>query len=48
LRRPRIGAPCKTPPTNLIVFDLEPAIHTDEHALDQHASINAVAHGVGA
>ncbi|HWK19106.1 MAG TPA: arylsulfatase [Solirubrobacteraceae bacterium] len=29
-----------------VVFDLKPAIHEDEQALHQHASLNAVAHGV--
>ena len=31
-----------------VVFDLKPAVHDDEHALHEHASVNAVAHGVGA
>jgi arylsulfatase A-like enzyme/uncharacterized membrane protein len=32
-----------------VVFDLKPATtHDDEHALHEHASIHAVAHGVGA
>jgi arylsulfatase A-like enzyme/uncharacterized membrane protein len=31
-----------------VVFDLKPAGHEDEQALHQHASLNAVAHGVGA
>jgi arylsulfatase A-like enzyme/uncharacterized membrane protein len=31
-----------------VVFDLKPAIHEDEQALHQHASLNAVAHGVSA
>lgn len=31
-----------------VVFDLKPAIHEDEHALHQHASLNAVAQGVSA
>ena len=31
-----------------VVFDLKPATsHDDEHALHEHASIHAVAHGVG-
>ena len=29
-----------------VVFDLKPAIHEEEQALHQHASLNAVAHGV--
>lgn len=29
-----------------VVFDLKPAIHEDERALHEHASINALAHGV--
>jgi arylsulfatase len=32
-----------------VVFDLKPATtHDDEKALHEHASIHAVAHGVGA
>jgi arylsulfatase len=31
-----------------VVFDLKPAAHEDERALHEHASFNAVAHGVGA
>ncbi len=31
-----------------VVFDLKPAAHEDERALHEHASLNAVAHGVGA
>jgi hypothetical protein len=32
-----------------VVFDLKPALaHEDEHALHEHASLNAVAHGVAA
>ena len=31
-----------------VVFDLKPAVHDDEHALHQHASLNAVAQGVAA
>jgi arylsulfatase A-like enzyme/uncharacterized membrane protein len=31
-----------------VVFDLKPAIHDDEHALHEHASLNAVAHGISA
>ncbi len=31
-----------------VIIDLKPAIHEDEHALHQHASLNAVAHGVSA
>ena len=31
-----------------VVFDLKPALHHDEHALHEHASINVVAQGVGA
>ena len=31
-----------------VIFDLKPAIHDDEHALHQHASLNAVAQGVSA
>ena len=32
-----------------VIFDLKPvAVHDDERALHQHASLNAVAHGVGA
>jgi arylsulfatase len=31
-----------------VVFDLKPAIHHEEHALHQHASLNAVAQGVAA
>jgi len=33
---------------NQVVFDFEPAIHEDEHALHQHVSLHAVAHGVSA
>jgi arylsulfatase A-like enzyme/uncharacterized membrane protein len=31
-----------------VVFDLKPAVHEDEQTLHQHASLNAVAHGVSA
>jgi arylsulfatase len=31
-----------------VVFDLRPAIPEDEHALHQHSSSHAVAHGIGA
>jgi len=31
-----------------VVFDLKPAAHEDQQALHEHASLNAVAHGVGA
>ncbi len=31
-----------------VTFDLKPAIQADEHELHQHASLNAVAHGVSA
>jgi arylsulfatase len=31
-----------------VVFDLKPAIQTEEQALHQHATVNAVAQGVGA
>ncbi|MGZ6725700.1 MAG: hypothetical protein ACXVHK_32740, partial [Solirubrobacteraceae bacterium] len=31
-----------------VVFDLKPAIQADEQQLHQHASLNAVAHGVSA
>lgn len=31
-----------------VVFDLKPAVHNDEHALHEHASLNAVAAGVAA
>jgi len=31
-----------------VVFDLKPALQADEQQLHQHASLNAVAHGVSA
>jgi hypothetical protein len=31
-----------------VVFDLKRAIHHEEHALHEHASLNAIAQGVAA
>lgn len=31
-----------------VVFDLKPSTHEDEHALHEHRSLNAVAHGISA